>query len=314
MNFSTIIPSFNNKEYTKKCLQSLRKEGFGLEIIVIDNGSTDGSVDYLKKQKDIILITNSVNKNFSKACNQGAKKARGEILIFLNNDTEVHSGWLKEIENIFLEEINIGAVGVKLLFPNGKIQHAGVVISEDKIPRHIYSYEKSNLISANKKRYYTAVTAACIAIPKKIFSEVDGFDELYVNGLEDIDLCLKIKKAGYDIIYTPKSVVTHYESISEGRFQLNKSNSDLYMSRWKNIEPDEHKFYKEDGFGWFYVKFMDLKHMAYSKNEYKTVPSWIKYAKFVYIPLQKINVFFKLLLEGDFKKISSKLLGGKNEG
>ena len=165
----------------------------------------------------------------------------------------------------------------------------------------------ANDIKVNKEREFQAVTAACIAIPKKVFNEVRGFDEEYVNGLEDVDLCLRIKQKGYKIIYTPKSVVIHHESVSPGRFKFNKHNSDLYMSRWRDAKSDEHKYYQEDGLNWLQILGRDFVNMGYSKDEYHTVPKRIKYGKYIYIPLQKCFLVVKLLVTLDFKTLGQKI-------
>ncbi len=305
---SIIIISYNKADLTKKCLEEVfknTKDDF--EVIVIDNASTDEAIDYLFREKRITLLQNNKNLGFSKANNQGAQKAKGEILVFLNNDTEVQPGWLEPIINIYKTEKNVGAVGVKLLFPDGLIQHAGVTISEDHIPRHLYYREKADDLKVNQEREFQAVTAACIAIPKRVFHEVGGFDEEYVNGLEDVDLCLRIKQEGYRIIYTPKSVVIHHESVSPGRFKFNQHNSDLYMNRWREAVPDEHKYYQEDGLNWFQILLRDFVSMGYSKDEYHTTPKRIKYGQYLYRPLQKCFLVLKLLFTLDFKTLNQKI-------
>lgn len=309
MKYSIIIPSFNNVGLTKKCIASIRANTgeVNYEIVAVDNASTDGVIDYLKKQRDINLIANKINRNFAGANNQGAKAAKGEVLIFLNNDTEVHKNWLEPILKDIGEDSKIGAIGTKLLFPDGTIQHAGVVISPDKTPRHIYYQANPDELWVNKKREFQVVTAACIAIPKKVFNEVGGFDEKFVNGLEDVDLCLKIKKAGYKVIYEPKSVITHHESVSPGRFKHNKGNADLYMSRWKNTKSDEHGYYKEDGKSWLWILGQDLRSMSYGPNEYGTRPLYVSILRWYYIPYHKIKTILTYLFKGDFKGLSQKI-------
>jgi GT2 family glycosyltransferase len=307
---SIIIPAYNNLFFTKKCLESIYKhtELNDVEIIVVDNASSDKTRKFLKSERKVVPILNDTNLNFSGANNQAAKIAQGDLLIFLNNDTEVRKNWLIEIKEALNRNKNAGAVGVKLLFPDGTIQHAGVAISEDKIPRHIYYRSNPNKIFINKERPFQVLTAACLAVPKRIFNEVGGFDEEYVNGLEDADLCLKIREKGYDIIFSPKSVVIHHEGLSSGRFSANTANTDIFMKRWKNkMIPDEHKIYKEDGFSLLYVLFKDISSMAYGRDRYHTKPIWVNIMKWVYIPLYKIFVIFSYLFKGDlsglFKKI-----------
>jgi len=306
MKVSVIIPTYNNIKLTKKCLEALSTT-HDIETIVVDNASTDNTRKFLKQLKDINLILNKENLGFSKANNIGAGEAKGDILVFLNNDTEVQKGWLEVILEIFKKEKNVGAVGVKLLFPDKTIQHAGLAFYPDRIPRHLYYQSKKDASYANKTREFQAVTAACVAIPKKVFFEVGGFDEAYINGLEDVDLCLKIKEKGYRIFYQPKSVVVHHESVSPGRFNHSKHNADIFMSKWKNkIKPDSHQILKEDGFNWFQILMFDLKSMSYGPNEYGTRPIRVKVLRLAFIPLQKVYTLTRLVLSGDFREIASR--------
>lgn len=306
--YSIIIPVYKNLHFTKKCLESIFVNTKGdFEVIVIDDNSQDGTAEFLKSQKNIIAIINKTNKGFAKNCNLGAKEAKGDTLIFLNYDTEVHPGWLEAIDDVFSRKKEVGAVGVKLLFPDGTIQHAGVVISEDKVPRHIYYQANADSPEVNKEREFQVVTAACVAIPKEVFEKAGHFDEEYKNGLEDVDLCFKIKKLGYKIIYTPKSVITHYESVAPGRFKHNKHNADLYMSRWKKTQSDEHRYYIEDGKSVWWILRHDLRSMSYGPDEYGTRPLYISVLKWVYLPLQKISVIVSYLSRGDLAGLTRKI-------
>lgn len=310
MKYSIIIPIYKNLHFTKKCLESIFKNTKGdFEVIAIDDNSQDGTAEFLTSQKNITAIINKKNQGFAKNCNLGAKKAKGDILIFLNYDTEVHKGWLEAIDKVVKSNENLGAVGVKLLFPDGTIQHAGVVISPDKVPRHIYYQQRADLPEANVEREFQVVTAACIVIPKNLFEKVNGFDEEYKNGLEDVDLCLKIGKLGKKIIYTPKSVITHFESVAPGRFAHNKHNADLYMSRWKDAKSDEHDLYKHDGKNSLWILSQDLRSMSYGPDEYGTRPGYISILRLFYIPLQKVATITKLISKGDLRGLVKKVKG-----
>jgi GT2 family glycosyltransferase len=317
MKTTIIIPAFNNANYTKKYLLALQKNtnsDFLKEIIVVNNASTDETGKLLETFKNIRVITEKKNINFAGACNVGARAAKGEILLFLNNDTEVQPGWLEPIMETVEKNNKIGAVGVKLLFPDESIQHAGLVFSADATPRHIYYRHNEKEPYVNKEREFKAVTAACIAIPKKVFDMVGGFDEVYKNGLEDVDICLKIHHLGYTIIYNPKSMVTHYESISSDRFSHSDQNAEIYMSRWSKEGPDENKYYREDGFSRLWILAQNLRSMSYGPDLYSTRPTWIKIARLFFIPANKIATFARLLLKGDFKKLAEKIgsLHGKS--
>ena len=129
MKASIIIPVFNNANFTEKCILSLIKNTNNKlidEIIVVNNASTDNTKEVLDKFNYIKVSNQKININFAGACNIGANLAKAEILIFLNNDTEVQNGWLEPIIDLYENNETLGAVGVKLIFPEGTIQHAGV--------------------------------------------------------------------------------------------------------------------------------------------------------------------------------------------
>lgn len=250
MKVSIVIPVYNRLKYTKKCLESIFEFGskYEFEIIVVDNASSDGTREYLQELgRKVVAIVNEKNLGFAKACNQGASKATGEYLLFLNNDTVVTDRWM----DVLIEELDadpeVAIAGSKLLYPDETIQHAGVVFAEDKTPYHIYSREIKEKHYVNKKRKFNAVTAACMLVRKELFDKVGGFDEDFLNGYEDIDFCLKIRDIGKDIMYCPESVVYHYESITEGRGDKHKENQVLFLEKWgERIEQDDFIFMEED--------------------------------------------------------------------
>lgn len=312
MKTSIIIPSFNNTKLIKNCLDSLAKNTdlADAEIIVVDNASDKETIAHLKNYPKIITVFNKKNLGFAKACNQGAEEAKGEILIFLNNDTEVKSNWLGPLLKD-LAEPKVAAAAPKLLYPNGLIQFAGVTFAEDKIPRHIYR-GRSDFAGTNKRREFQALTAACLAIKKELFEEAGRFDEKYINGLEDTDLCLKLIEKDYRLIYEPKSVVIHHESVSEGRLEHALVNTDRFMERWSDkIKPDEHRILREDSTSWLSIWYHDIIEMAYYKNRYGTTPKYVLYLRFIVTIPHKIYTFLRLLFTGDFKTINEKLGRGE---
>ncbi len=245
---SIIIPVFNNVEYTKQCLKTLIENTPNnlYEVIIIDNGSTDGTKELLKcLSGNVKIISNRENLGFARACNQGAAAADGNYLVFLNNDTEVQPGWLEELVKVLENDSEIVAVGSKLLYPDGSVQHAGVVILEIEgvnslLPRHVFVQQPSDSNFANVPMVFQAVTAACMVVRKSNFESVNGFDESYWNGSEDVDLCFKLTKTQKKIVYQPKSVVIHYESKSgKERREGIKQNNKLLRQSWANkIKPD----------------------------------------------------------------------------
>jgi glycosyltransferase involved in cell wall biosynthesis/Flp pilus assembly protein TadD len=244
---SIVIPVFNKIEYTRQCLEALFKTTpRGLfELIVVDNSSSDGTQEYLKKLAgEIKIITNEYNLGFAKACNQGARAARGELLVFLNNDTVPLAGWLEALIETAEYNISIGIVGGKLLYPDGKIQHAGVGFING-IPDHPLRNFPGDHPEANETRELDMVTGACLLIKKDLFFECGGFDEQYKNGVEDIDLCLKVRMNGYKVIYNPKSTLYHYEGKTPGRYNHVKENLKIFFARWKKYFDDEGRFIRK---------------------------------------------------------------------
>ncbi len=244
MKVSIIIPVFNNLFYTKQCIDYIFKHTNQkiFEIIVVDNGSTDGTDQFLKDNSSKIkFILNKKNLGFARACNIGAKFASSNFLIFLNNDTIPLKNWLPPlIETLELND-KIGICGAKLLYPDDTIQHAGIVWKND-FPEHIYRGKPRDFKYANEIREYDMVTGACFAIKKNLFFELNGFDEQYVNGCEDIDLCLKVRRKGLKVIYNPLSELYHYEGQTEGRFNNVNKNLSLFRKRWKINFNNDGKF------------------------------------------------------------------------
>ena len=245
---SIIIPVFNNLEYTKNCLTAIFKNHplVNFEIIVINNASTDGTQDYLKifsHLDNFIVIDNSINLGYAKACNQGAKVSRGEYLYFLNNDTVIFKGAIDELVNTIKKAGGeCGAAGSLLLYPDGKIQHAGVVFTGHggvALPYHTYRgmdiFGCKNLYAKNTLIYksYNAITAASILLKKELFFSVNLFDEIYKNGFEDVDLCLKLREIKKYITFNPKSMVIHFEEKTEGRRKFKNENQFYLMNKWK---------------------------------------------------------------------------------
>lgn len=224
---SIIIPTSNNAGILKKCLDSVlsKTEYSNYEILVIDNQSTDfKTLDYYRKlgsSPKIRLLQYDSPFNFSASNNYAVSQANGEHLLFLNDDTEVISGeWLSAMLE-HSQRREVGAVGARLLYPSGAIQHCGVILGlgVDRVASHAFSrcpdypgYLGRIKIINN----YSAVTAACMMIRKQVFEEIGGLDEELTRSYNDIDLCLKIREKGYVIVYTPYANLYHLESYTRG--------------------------------------------------------------------------------------------------
>jgi GT2 family glycosyltransferase len=249
---SIIIPIYNQASLTRRCLNTLLAnppKEVDWEIIVVDDGSTDGSEALLLAFGDQIrVIKHDTNDGFATACNHGASVASGEYLVFLNNDTIPTVGWLDALVRHAEEFPQAAVVGSKLLFPNLTIQHAGVVICQDHMPRHLYTGFPAQHPAVNQSRRFQAVTAACMLVRRALFEQAKGFDTGYRNGFEDIDLCLRLGEQGCEIHYCHESVLYHLGSVSPGRFQGDKANTERFCQRWKHkIKPDDVGYYLADG-------------------------------------------------------------------
>lgn len=233
---SIIIPVWNKVDLTTQCLVALSEvtDGVSYEVIVVDNGSTDGTQEFLKSLSgDVRVIRNRENLGFAKACNQGAAAATGDYLVFLNNDTIPVKGWLSALVDEVKAHPDVAIVGSKLLYQDRTVQHAGVAVDRrSHTPYHIYRGFAETHPAVNKRRELNAVTGACLLIRRPLFRDVGGFDEGYLNGFEDVDLCFKVRERGHAIVYQPKSVVFHLESQTPGRKQHDAENGRRLMQRW----------------------------------------------------------------------------------
>lgn len=248
---SIIIPVFGRAKFTKACLlaieRSISAEQVPFEVIVVDNGSTDKTPELLKSwshsRTNGRVVYFHENLGFARACNEGARLARGRYVIFLNNDTLPTPGWLEKMTDLAGEDTKIGIVGCKLLYPNGRIQHIGIVFDQNKNPRHIYRGFSADMFPATVCRDYQAVTGACLLVERDLFWSVAGMDEAYENSYEDVDLCLKVRSRGYRVVVCAEPVVYHFEGMSEGRRASDFRNLALFKARWdKHIDCDDERW------------------------------------------------------------------------
>ncbi|WP_432535517.1 glycosyltransferase [Kineococcus arenarius] len=238
---SVVIPLFNRADLTGQCLAALVEHTPEdlYEVVLVDNGSTDGTAELLAGLGgDVTVISNPENRGFAAACNQGAAAARGDVVLLLNNDVIVTEGWLEPLVDVLDRQPDVGAVGSLLLYPDGKVQHAGVLlIDTPECPltavnalRGADTTDSEALLHA---RTYQAVTGALVAFRREAFTAAGGFDEGYWNGLEDVDLCLRLGRAGWKVVYEPRSVAVHLESQSgPERFAKVTENVVRFVQRW----------------------------------------------------------------------------------
>lgn len=223
---SIIIPNKDEKESLQACIRSIQEKTDykNYEIIIVENNSTTDEIFHyykeLSKEPDIRLLRWKKEFNYAAINNFGARHARGEYLLFLNNDvTVIHSDWLSEMLGV-CQRREVGAVGAKLLYPDNTIQHAGCVIGIGGIAGHLFVDMPANrtgyLHKASLLQDMSAVTAACMLMKKEAFEAAGGFTEALAVAFNDVDLCLKARRAGYLIVYDPYAQLYHMESKTRG--------------------------------------------------------------------------------------------------
>lgn len=247
---SILIPNKDQKDTLDQCLKSIeaRTDYENYEIIVIENNSTEKETfEYYKQIKNpkVRVIEWKDEFNYSAINNFGVRHAKGEYLLFLNNDIEViNSDWLGEmLSNCQREEV--GAVGAKLYYPDNTVQHAGVIVGIGGVAGSVFVGLKRGYTGymhrASIQQNLSAVTAACMMVKKSVFEEVGGFEEELKVAFNDIDFCLKIREKGHLIVYDPYVELYHYESKTRGaedttekirRFQ---SEIEYMRSHWSSI-------------------------------------------------------------------------------
>lgn len=244
---SIIIPFKDKYKLLKKCVESiLNKSSYkNYELILVSNNSTDSNLfDYLKKLREnslIKIIEYNQPFNYSKVNNYAVKYSDGEVLLFLNNDTEVISeNWLESMVGYVMRK-EIGAVGCKLLYPDNTIQHAGVIIGLTGFAGHVFNGLPENAYtyfgSVNFVRNYLAVTGACMMIRREVFDEIDGFDERFKLCGSDVEICLRLIEKGYRILYIPFAKLYHHEAKTRGNkipaldFKLSSTVYEKYLTR-----------------------------------------------------------------------------------
>lgn len=272
---SVIIPNYEHLETLQRCIDSIiQKTAYpNYEILIIENNSVSPRIfSYYRELEEtdsrIRVIPYKEPFNYSSINNFGAQYARGEYLLLLNNDTEIIAeGWIEEML-MFAQRKDVGVVGAKLYYPDDTVQHAGVGIGIGPVAEHLFrksgrldpGYFARLLYAQN----LSAVTGACMMIRREVWDRVKGLDEEFAVAFNDVDLCMRIRKAGYLIVFTPYAELYHHESLSRGTEDTPEKRKrfsgeiDLFRSRWKQelLAGDP---YLNPGFDLRYASTVDLK-------------------------------------------------------
>jgi GT2 family glycosyltransferase len=222
---SIIIPFKDRLELLRGCLRSLRRSTYRQrEILLVDNGSTRPATQRFLERVDgrgmLSVLSCPGPFNFSRLCNQGARAATGDYLLFLNNDTEVLTAdWVERMLRVAVLP-EVGVVGATLLYPDGTLQHAGLYPRPGGV--WIHGYRGLPLEAPGDQgelpfiRTVPAVTGACLLIRRSLFESVGGFDEGFPLTYNDVDLCRRVSELGKQVVVTPHARLLHYEALSRG--------------------------------------------------------------------------------------------------
>ena len=216
MKASVIVLSWNGIDYLEGCLNAVLSQDYaGLEVIIVDNGSTDGSADFVAERfPQVQLIRNERNLGFAGGNNVGLRAATGDVLVLLNQDTLVHGGWLNALVAA-LDDPTMGLVGCKMLYPDGTLQHAGAYLHGARGEAQHIGRHEADTGQYDQPCEVDFVTAASIALKRSTLVRIGPLDEGYSPAYyEDIDWCYRARAAGLGVVYWPDAALTHYESVS----------------------------------------------------------------------------------------------------
>ena len=246
MNLSVIIVSWNVKDDLPACLMSLyeNRPQADFETIVVDNASTDGTVDLLKEQfADVILIANTENRGFAAANNQAIRIAKGQYLFLLNPDTIVHPQSLDNLITVLDEKPTAGACGPRLIDADGtthpsvgyvptfrSLLYSKTFFRSFGIFRSHYKKVTANKLNYDKRSEVEQLSGAALMVRRSVFDEIGLMDEGFFLYYEDADLCLRIRKAGWKIVYVPEAVITHIGGTSSEQIPIGK-----YIMLYKSL-------------------------------------------------------------------------------
>ncbi len=240
MRLSVVAPLYNCLDFTRAMVASLQATlpaELTHEIILVDDGSTDGTAEWLATLgPPFVAVRNPRNLGYAAANNRGAALARGELLALLNNDLVLTPGWLEPMLRVHKElGDRAGVIGnIQISVRTGTVDHAGIGVDFKGKPEHERGRPSLWRRWLRPVRRVDALTGACVIVSRKLWNEVGGFDEGYVNGCEDIDFCLRAAAAGRIHAVALRSVVRHHVSSSPGRKLRDEANAYRLTRKWKD--------------------------------------------------------------------------------
>ena len=247
---SIIIPNYNHVDELSRCIDSILEKSTykNYEIIIVENNSDEETFTYYETLKaheniKVVVYKPPAGFNYSAINNFGVQFAKGEHYILLNNDVEIISpSWIEEML-MYSQREDVGAVGAMLYYPDDTIQHAGVTLGVLTLAGHNFKHQSRGTPGyfgrAGYQQNVTAVTAACLMLSAAVYKEIDGLDESFEVAFNDIDMCMRIRKTGRLLVFTPFAELYHYESISRGTDESPKKRARFvsevtrFQERWK---------------------------------------------------------------------------------
>jgi len=249
---SIVVVVQERVEDTVRCLTALAQHTTGVhyEVVVVDDASSDGTAAFLASLSgDLQVLRNDVPVGLARARNQGARAARGSLLVFLHADVLPAEGWLAPLVTELVGDPAVAVAGSRLLYPDGSVQQAGLAFSRlDGRPYPLYQHRPADLAAVKRRRELQAVSGACMVVRRELFDAVDGFTEEGPDALlADADLCLKIGERGARIVYQPRSTLVHLEA-DGGEAGGDGDRTAGFRERWQHrVIEDEDVVYAADG-------------------------------------------------------------------
>jgi GT2 family glycosyltransferase/glycosyltransferase involved in cell wall biosynthesis len=239
---SIVIPVYNDYRMTMYCLTALVENTHGVtyEVIVGDDCSTDLTVSIAERVSNVTIVRNDNNVGFVENCRAGAAIARGDHILFLNNDTGVCENWLAPLLEVLQDDESVGIVGPKLLFGDGRLQEAGGIVWQDGSAWNFGRMDNPDKPEYNFLREVDYISGACLLIRGTLWRQLGGFDQRYIPAYyEDTDIAFAAREVGYKVVYQPLSRVFHFEGVSNGtdleagtkKYQV--SNHKKFLHKWR---------------------------------------------------------------------------------